>query len=114
MIVPEAVVLSLSRLYGPSKRLEKGIRRNSERSMRKMSLDFGMCPKSMITIVRKKLKMVPYSMQKAAFLTEKNTVLRMQKGRKLQIGTHRSTPFTDEKLFTVEVNKNGQNNKIIA
>uniref|UniRef100_A0A8R1I5Y4 Uncharacterized protein n=1 Tax=Caenorhabditis japonica TaxID=281687 RepID=A0A8R1I5Y4_CAEJA len=42
-------------------------------------------------------------------LTEKNKVLRMQKARKLLIGTengtHISTLFTDEQLFTVKANK---------
>uniref|UniRef100_A0A8R1EBS3 Uncharacterized protein n=1 Tax=Caenorhabditis japonica TaxID=281687 RepID=A0A8R1EBS3_CAEJA len=36
------------------------IQSNPERSMRKMSLDFGMCPKSKRTIVGNKFKMIPY------------------------------------------------------
>ncbi|CAD6200194.1 unnamed protein product, partial [Caenorhabditis auriculariae] len=47
-----------------------------------------------------------YRMQKGAFLNQKNETLRMEKARKLL--------FTDEKIFTVEPNNNGQNHRIIA
>ncbi|CAD6191056.1 unnamed protein product [Caenorhabditis auriculariae] len=62
--------------------------------------------------------MIPYRMQKGAFLNQKNKTLRMKKARKLlagtQDGSHLTTLFTDEKIFTVEANKNGQNHWIIA
>ncbi|CAD6190678.1 unnamed protein product [Caenorhabditis auriculariae] len=65
-----------------------------------------------------KLKMIPYRMQKGAFLNQKNKTFRMKKARKLlagtQDGSHLTTLFTDEKIFTVEPNKNGQNHPIIA
>ncbi|CAD6195080.1 unnamed protein product [Caenorhabditis auriculariae] len=48
----------------------------------------------------------------------KNKTLSMKKTRKLHAGTkdgsHLTTLFTDEKIFTVEPNKNGQNHPIIA
>ncbi|CAD6196183.1 unnamed protein product [Caenorhabditis auriculariae] len=94
------------------------IRRTPERSMRKMSKEYEMSRESMRTIVKDKLKMIPYRMQKGAFLNQKNKTLRMKKARKLLAGTedgsHLTTLFTDEKIFTVEPNKNGQNHRIIA
>ncbi|CAD6200104.1 unnamed protein product [Caenorhabditis auriculariae] len=51
-----------------------------------------------------KLKMIPYRMQKGAFLNQKNKTFRMKKARKLLAGTkdgsHLTTLFTDEKVFT--------------
>uniref|UniRef100_A0A1I7T5D4 Paired domain-containing protein n=1 Tax=Caenorhabditis tropicalis TaxID=1561998 RepID=A0A1I7T5D4_9PELO len=100
------------------KAVRERIRRNPERSMRKMAIDFEMNRGSMQIIVKKKLNMIPYRFQKGAFLTEKNKALRVQKAKKLLLdtrsGSHLTTLFTDEKLFTVEANKNGQNNRIIA
>ncbi|CAD6191553.1 unnamed protein product [Caenorhabditis auriculariae] len=65
-----------------------------------------------------KLNLIPYRMQKGAFLNQKNKTFRMKKARKLlagtQDGSHLTTLFTDEKIFTVEANKNGQNHPIIA
>ncbi|CAD6184964.1 unnamed protein product [Caenorhabditis auriculariae] len=94
------------------------IRRTPERSMRKMAKEYEMSQGSMRTIVKDKLKMIPYRMQKGAFLNQKNKTFRMEKARKLLAGTkdgsHLTTLFTDEKIFTVEANKNGQNHPIIA
>ncbi|CAD6191784.1 unnamed protein product [Caenorhabditis auriculariae] len=100
------------------KAVRKKIRRTPERSMRKMSKEYEMSPGSMRTIVKNKLKMIPHRMQKGAFLSQKNKTFRMKKARKLLAGTkdgsHLTTLFTDEKNFTVEPNKNGQNHRIIA
>ncbi|CAD6184127.1 unnamed protein product [Caenorhabditis auriculariae] len=86
--------------------------------MRKMAKEYEMSRESMRTIVKDKLKMIPYRMQKGAFLNQKNKTLRMKKTRKLLAGTkdgsHLTTLFTDEKIFTVEANKNGQNHWIIV
>ncbi|CAD6196816.1 unnamed protein product [Caenorhabditis auriculariae] len=83
-----------------------------------MAKKYEMSQGSMRTIVKDKLKMIPYRMQKGAFLNQKNKTLRMEKARKLLAGTkdgsHLTTLFTDEKIFTVEPNKNGQNHRIIA
>ncbi|CAD6185816.1 unnamed protein product [Caenorhabditis auriculariae] len=91
---------------------------HSGRSMRKMAKEYQMSQGSMRTIVKDKLKMIPYRMQKGAFLNQKNKTFRMKKARKLLAGTkdgsHLTTLFTDEKIFTVEANKNGQNHPIIA
>ncbi|CAI2355841.1 unnamed protein product [Caenorhabditis sp. 36 PRJEB53466] len=100
------------------KAVRERIRRNPERSMRKMSSEFSMSPKSMRIVVRQKLNMIPYRIQKGAFLTNRNKELRLKKSKALLLGTrqgtHLRTLFTDEKIFTVEANKNGQNNRIIA
>ncbi|CAD6198346.1 unnamed protein product [Caenorhabditis auriculariae] len=100
------------------KAVREKIRRTPERSVRKMSKEYEMSRESMRTIVKDKLKMIPYRMQKGAFLNQKNKTLRMKKARKLlagtQDGSHLTTLFTDEKIFTVETNKNGQNHPIIA
>lgn len=100
------------------KAVRERIRRNPERSMRWMAKELDISEKSMRRIVKGKLNMTPYRIQKGAFLTDKNKTLRMQKSRKLlqatRSGTHLRTVFTDEKIFTVEANKNGQNHRIIA
>ncbi|PIC29926.1 hypothetical protein B9Z55_021341 [Caenorhabditis nigoni] len=100
------------------KAVRERIRRNPERSMRKMASEYGMSSKSMRIIVRNKLHMIPYRIQKGAFLTDRNKQLRLKKAKELlrgtRTGTHLRTVFTDEKLFTVEANKNGQNNRILA
>ncbi|CAD6196811.1 unnamed protein product [Caenorhabditis auriculariae] len=100
------------------KAVREKIRRTPERSMRKMAKEYEMSQGSMRTIVKDKLKMIPYRMQKGAFLNQKNKTFRMKKARKLLAGTkdglHLTTLFTDEKIFTVEANKNGQNHPIIA
>ncbi|CAD6198710.1 unnamed protein product [Caenorhabditis auriculariae] len=91
------------------KAVREKIRRTPERSMRKMSKEYKMSRESMRTIVKDKLKMIPYRMQKGAFLSQKNKTFRMKKARKLLAGTkdgsHLTTLFTDEKIFTVEANK---------
>ncbi|EFO94085.1 hypothetical protein CRE_26771 [Caenorhabditis remanei] len=100
------------------KAIRERIRRNPERSLRKMAPGFNMSPTTMRRIVKLKLNMIPYRIQKGAFLTEKNKQLRMKKARELLLGTHSgthlTTVFTDEKIFTIEANKNGQNNRILA
>ncbi|CAD6185723.1 unnamed protein product [Caenorhabditis auriculariae] len=100
------------------KAVREKIRRTPERSVRKMAKEYEMSRESMRTIVKDKLKMIPYRMQKGAFLDQKNKTFRMKKARKLlagtQDGSHLTTLFTDEKIFTVEANKNGQNHWIIA
>ncbi|CAD6192389.1 unnamed protein product [Caenorhabditis auriculariae] len=100
------------------KAVREKIRRTPERSVRKMAKEYEMSRESMRTIVKDKLKMIPYRMQKGAFLNQKNKTFRMKKARKLlagtQDGSHLTTLFTDEKILTVETNKNGQNHPIIA
>ncbi|CAD6195120.1 unnamed protein product [Caenorhabditis auriculariae] len=100
------------------KAVREKIRRTPERSVRKMAKKYEMSQGLMRTIVKDKLKMIPYRMQKGAFLNQKNKTLRMKKARKLlagtQDGSHLTTLFTDEKIFTVEPNKYGQNHRIIA
>ncbi|CAD6196844.1 unnamed protein product [Caenorhabditis auriculariae] len=61
------------------KAVREKIRRTPERSMRKMSKEYEMSRGSMKTIVKDKLKMIPYRMQKGAFLNQKNETLRMKK-----------------------------------
>ncbi|CAD6195867.1 unnamed protein product [Caenorhabditis auriculariae] len=91
------------------KAVREKIRRTPERSVRKMAKEYKMSRESMRTVVKDKLKMIPYRMQKGASLNQKNKTLRMKKARKLLAGTkdgsHLTTLFTDEKIFTVEANK---------
>ncbi|PIC23776.1 hypothetical protein B9Z55_017354 [Caenorhabditis nigoni] len=98
--------------------VKERIRRNPERSMRRLATDFKMSEGSMRNIVKKRLGLTPYKITKGAFLTEKNKKLRLQKAKQLlrctRLGTHMKTLFTDEKIFTVEANKNGQNHRILA
>ncbi|CAD6199631.1 unnamed protein product [Caenorhabditis auriculariae] len=81
------------------KAVREKIRRTPERSMRKMSKEYEMSRGSMKTIVKDKLKMIPYR-SKAARWHERCS--------------HLTTLFIDEKIFTVEANNNGQNHPIIA
>ncbi|CAD6197890.1 unnamed protein product [Caenorhabditis auriculariae] len=100
------------------KAVREKIRRTPERSGRKMAKEYEMSQGSMRTIVKDKLKMIPYRMQKGAFLNQKKKKSRMKKARKLLAGTkdgsQLTTLFTDEKIFTVEANKSGQNHRIIV
>ncbi|PIC20406.1 hypothetical protein B9Z55_025619 [Caenorhabditis nigoni] len=59
-------------------------------------------------------KQAPYRIQKGAFLTDRNKLFRLKKAKELLRDTLLRTVFTDEKLFAVEANKNGQNNRILA
>ncbi|CAD6199298.1 unnamed protein product [Caenorhabditis auriculariae] len=85
------------------KAVREKIRRTPERSMRKMSKEYEMNDS------------LPYAERS---LPQSKKTLRMEKARKLLAGTkdgsHLTTLFTDEKIFTVEANKNGQNHRIIA
>ncbi|CAD6195864.1 unnamed protein product [Caenorhabditis auriculariae] len=75
------------------KAVREKIRRTPERSVRKMAKEYKMSRESMRTVVKDKLKMIPYRMQKGAFLNQKNKTLRMEKARKLLAGTVVSRQF---------------------
>ncbi|PIC21141.1 hypothetical protein B9Z55_026091 [Caenorhabditis nigoni] len=95
-----------------------GTRRNPESSIRKLAHDFKMSRNSMERIVKKRLGLTAYKIVKGAFLTEEIKKLSLEKAKKLlrgtRLGTHMRTLFTDEKIFTVEANKKGQNHLILA
>ncbi|CAD6199132.1 unnamed protein product [Caenorhabditis auriculariae] len=76
------------------KAVREKIRRTPERSVRKMAKEYEMSRESMRTIVKDKLKMIPYRMQKGAFLNQKNKTFRMKKARKLLAGTVVSRQFS--------------------
>ncbi|CAD6197042.1 unnamed protein product [Caenorhabditis auriculariae] len=64
------------------KAVREKIRRTPERSMRKMSEEYEMSRESIRTIVKDKLKMIPYRMQKGAFLNQKKQDIPDEKGSK--------------------------------
>jgi len=94
------------------------IRRNSKRSKRKMARDLQIDEKSVRNIVKKKLKLHSYKMQKAHLLTEKMKQDRLKKAedlkRRFGRGAHRTILFSDEKLFTIEEVFNKQNVRVLA
>jgi inhibitor of nuclear factor kappa-B kinase subunit alpha len=91
------------------------IRRNSQRSMRKMAKDLLISEGSVRKIVKTQLKLHPYKLSTAHHLTDQMKADRLKKVRKMKrlaaAGRHRSILFTDEKLFTVEQHHNHQNDR---
>lgn len=98
--------------------VRKRIKRDPHRSMRKMAKQLNVSRETMRRIVKLKLGLVPYRMQKAAILSEKNKKVRLERVRGLlartRSGEHKRTLFSDEKLFTVEAVYNPQNNRVLA
>lgn len=103
---------------GAVNKIRKRLGRNSKRSMRKMAASLGMARETVRKIIRKKLQMYPYKLQKSHILTDKmkSTRLRRCKSllRRLANGRHMSVVWSDEKLFTVEESVNKQNDRILA
>lgn len=91
------------------------IQRNPERSMRKMAKELGISEGSVRKIVRKKLRLRSYKINRVHFLNETMKKKRLAKARRmirLLAGARLSKVlFTDEKIFTVEPFHNRQNHR---
>jgi transposase len=91
------------------------IKRNPERSMRKMAKELGICEKSVRKMVEMQLGYRPYKLRKGQLLREQMKKNRLRKARKLKrivaAGRYRSVLFTDEKVFTVERHHNHHNDR---
>lgn len=79
------------------KAVREQIWRDPERSMRKISTELGMSPKSMRIIVRNVLRMILHQFQKSAFITDRNKELRLKKAKIILSGTLLKTLFKNEK-----------------
>lgn len=100
------------------KRVRERIRRNPERSVRRMSREMTISEPSMRRIVRKELKMKAFKKNKCQGLTNASKQKRMTRCRDLLQRfpgrQHHNILFTDEKLFTVEQVLNKQNDRVYA
>lgn len=100
------------------KKIRERIRRNPRRSMRKMARELHISVNSVRTIVRRKLRMYPYRIQRVHMLTERMKAQRLQRCKKLlkrfANGTHRAIVFSDEKVFTLDPVVNRQNDRILS
>ena len=95
-------------------KIRSRIRRNPQRSMRKMAKDIQISEGSVRKIVKKQLKFHPYKLAKAYLLTDKMKGERLKRAHKMRrlatAGRHHSILFTNEKILTVEQHHNSQNN----
>ena len=101
------------------KAVRERVRRNPKRSMRKMSREMNMDPKSMRTIVKSDLKLSPLKLKKRQQLTVLQKRKKEERGRLLlnfiKSGTQTGNiVFSDEKMFTVEAQFNSQNDRVLA
>lgn len=95
-------------------KIRNRIRRNPDRSMRKMAKSIRINEKSVRIIVKKRLKLLSYKQGNGHFISEEMKINRLKKCRKLlRWGNFWSVLFTDEKIFTVERTRNCQNDRQI-
>jgi hypothetical protein len=83
-----------------------------------MALDLHVSRQSISRIVKNRLHLHPYKMQKYQLLTPKMCSTRLKKARALLArfakNRHRQILFTDEKIFSVQQQINKQNNRILS
>ncbi len=86
--------------------------------MVKLAKEAGISPTSMRRLVRSNLHLTPYKLQRRQMLTEKTKLKRLERSkallRKLHAGTLKNLVFSDEKLSTVQMKYNPQNDRILA
>lgn len=100
------------------KRIREKIRRNPNRSARKMATEEKISIRSMRRILKDDLHLIPYKKRLRHGLSEPQRIARVQKAKAL-LNRHDSESvkniiFSDEKLFTTEVKLNPQNDRIYA
>ena len=97
------------------KKVRKRLGRNTCRSVRQMAKQLNISRRTLGRIVKSELNLFPYKLTKAHYLNEKNKQARLKKVKVLlkraAAGQHRTTLFTDEKLFTVQRAHNHQNDR---
>ncbi|CAF4604159.1 unnamed protein product [Rotaria socialis] len=100
------------------KRIREKIRRNPERSARKLAMEEDIDNRSMRRILQIDLGLIPYKKRNLHGLSAKQTVARLKRCKALLVrhGSDdiRKIVFSDEKLFVVEQKYNRQNNRIYA
>lgn len=100
------------------RKLREKIRRNPQRSKRKIAKQLGISEGSVRKIVKHELGMQSYKLQQVHLLTDVLKAARYQKCkallRRFRRGAHLSILFSDEKVFTVGQKFNKQNTRILA
>ncbi|KAI6659629.1 Transposase [Oopsacas minuta] len=99
-------------------KLKKRIVRNPQRSMRKMSRDFGISSRSIGRVVHDDLGLKSLKRRKVHMLTKAIREKWLQRSRCLLSRAGQSVVnkivFSDEKLFTIQEVSNPQNDRIIS
>ena len=94
------------------------IRRTPKRSMRKLGLEAEISKTSMWRIVRNDLNMTPFKFRKRQLLNEVTMAKRLTRGRFLlkwmKINPGIPVIWSDEKLFTVEMDFNHHNDRVLS
>ena len=100
------------------KNVREKIRRNPNRSKRKLAKDHRVSPATMRRVVKFDLKLYAYKFQKRQVLSEATRLKRKERGRellkRLYHGMRPSVIGADEKIFTVERAYNQQNDRVLA
>lgn len=103
---------------GNIKKVRERVRRNANRSVRKMSKEMGISRSSLSRIVKDHLLLTAYKKNTGQMLTDSTKVKRKERCLKLLKRFHgyryREILFTDEKIFTVEEKLNKQNDRVYA
>lgn len=98
--------------------VKKRIDRNPRKSIRKLAKELKTSVTSMHRLVRDKLKLIPYKLQKKQALSDAQTIKRLARCKGLLARAvrreHLTTLFTEEKLFTIEQSHNTQNDRVLA
>lgn len=98
------------------KAVRERIRRNPERSARKLAADFQVSNTTMRRVLKNDLQLKPYKKRKLHGLTTKQREKRVKRSRAL-LKRHgkksiENIIFSDEKLFVIEQHLNAQNDRI--
>lgn len=100
------------------KRIREKIRRNPNRSGRKLAREEQISQRSMRRILKDELQLKPYKKRKRHGLSDKQRVERVKRSKTL-LKRHdaedvKNIIFSDEKLFTTEVKMNAQNDRVYS
>ena len=99
------------------KSVRERIRRNPNRSIRKMANEFKMSEKSMRRLIKDDLKMKSLSFQKRQALSDTQKIKRFERSKillKFLKKSKREVVWSDEKIFTVEKAFNKRNDRVIC
>lgn len=96
-------------------RIKQLIKRNNQRSMRRIAKDVGVGKDTIRNMIKKNFGLYPYKLLQAQLLTERHKLGRLQKCRamlsRFRNKGHRRVLFTDEKVFSIEQYHNRQNDR---
>ena len=94
------------------------ISRNGKRSMRKMAREAGIGRESMRKLIKEDLNMKPYHFKKRQLLNDNTKDKRLERSQSLlkcfKSASLPSIIWTDEKIFTVQMAYNSQNDRILS